>query len=102
LRIISHSGLAVVSSPSNSASGQSSAAATCASTSTETLPSPLSRFARCRSDTSAAAASTRRGIPRRARSSFTRWPSASSSGAFSLRDCGRSMGESSGDMNYIA
>src|SRR5271168_2245086 len=83
LRIISQSGELVVSSPSSSASEQSSARATFCNTRMETLPMPDSRFARCRSETSAFCASTRRGMPRRARSNFTRTPRSARRGFFS-------------------
>ena len=50
-RSISHSGELVVTSPTSSASVQSSAVATCCSTRIDALPTPYSRLARWRSET---------------------------------------------------
>ena len=94
-RISSHSGEEVVTSPIRSASVQCSAPATCSSTRIETLPTPYSRFARWRSDTSAAIATARRVRPRRARRLRARSPSATRNGFFSPcpapPSCGRSI-----------
>ena len=80
-RIISHSGELVVTSPTSSASAQSSAVATCCSTRIEALPTPYSRLARWRSETPDASATALRVRPRRARSRRTRSPSATRNGA---------------------
>ncbi len=82
-RISSHSGLEVVTSPSNSINEHCKALATCNSTRMEALPSPYSRLAKCRSETSAAAATARRVMPRRARKPRTRSPSCTRKGFFS-------------------
>ena len=81
-RISNHSGDDVVTSPISSASGQCSAMAICCRTRIDALPIPYSRFARWRSETSAACATALRVMPRRARSVRTRSPSATSSGCF--------------------
>ncbi len=94
-RISSHSGDWVVTSPNNSASELCSACATCHSSKMETLPSPYSKFARCRSDTPAVWAKALRVMPRRARKERTRSPKADRKGFLSasvdFSECGDSI-----------
>ena len=77
----SHSGECVVTSPRSSAKEQWSARVTCNRTRIEALPTPYSRLARCRSETSVACASALRVMPRRARKARTRSPSAIRNGS---------------------
>ncbi|CQR29211.1 hypothetical protein THICB1_140045 [Thiomonas arsenitoxydans] len=75
-RSSSHSGEEVVTSPINSARLHCSAWATCSRTRMDAFPTPLSRLARWRSETSEAMATALRVRPRRARRARTRSPSA--------------------------
>ena len=79
----SHSGDRVVTSPRSSVKEHCSARVTCNRTRIEALPTPYSRLARCRSDTSVACASALRVMPRRARKDRTRSPSAIRNGSLS-------------------
>ena len=75
----SHSGVA---SSRSSAKRHWRPRVTCNRTRMDALPTPLSRLARWRSETSVASASALRVIPRRARKTRTRSPSALRNGSF--------------------
>ena len=79
-RINNHSGVAVVTSPNNSASGHCKAVATSNKIKMDALPVPDSRLAKWRCDTWAASATARRVRPRRERSKRTRSPKATKKG----------------------